>query len=72
MSFDGKTIKSLDTAELPGITLHKNINFKRHIQNISHRANNKNKTLFCIRKFLNFEQAQGLADIFHQILDTVH
>ena len=31
MSFDGKTITSSVTVELPGITLDKNINFKRHI-----------------------------------------
>ena len=55
MSFDGKTIKSSDTVELLGITLDKNINFKRHIQNICHKANNKTKALLCIRKFLNLE-----------------
>ena len=53
MSFDGKTIKSSDTVELLGITLDKNINFKRHIQNICHKANNTIKTFFLIRKFLN-------------------
>ena len=57
MSFDGKTIKSLDTVELLGITLDKNINFKRHIQNICRKANNKTKALLRIRKFLNLEQA---------------
>ena len=31
MSFDGKIITSLDTVELLGITLNKDINFKRHI-----------------------------------------
>ena len=34
MSFDGKTIKSSDTVELLEIILDRNINFKRHIQNI--------------------------------------
>ena len=34
--FDGKTIKSSDTVELLGITLDKNINFKRRIENICH------------------------------------
>ena len=64
MSFDGKTIKSSDTVELLGITLHKNINFKRHIQNIYHKANNKTKALFRIRKFLTLEQGQILAEIY--------
>ena len=64
MSFDGKTIKSLDTVELLGITQDKNINFKRHIQNICHKANNKTKALFRIRKFLNLEQAQVLAEAY--------
>ena len=64
MSFDGKTIKSSDTVELLGITQDKNINFKRHIQNICHKANNKAKTLLHIRKFLNFEQAQVLAEAY--------
>ena len=64
MSFDGKTIKSLDTIELLGITLNKNINFKRHIQNICHKGNNKTKALFRIRKFLNLEQAQVLAEAY--------
>ena len=45
MSFDGKTIKSSDTVELLGVTLNKNINFKRHIQNICRKANNKTKAL---------------------------
>ena len=64
MSFDGKTIKSSDTVELLGITLDKNINFKRHIQNICRKANNKTKALLRIRKFLNLEQAQVLAEAY--------
>ena len=64
MSLDGKTIKSSDTVELLGITLDKNINFKRHIQNICHKANNKTKALFRIRKFLNLEQAQVLSEAY--------
>ena len=64
MSFNGKTIKSSDTVELLGITQGKNINFKRHIQNICHKANNKAKVLLHIRKFLNFEQAQVLAEAY--------
>ena len=51
--FDGKTIKASDTVELLGINLD---NFKRHIQSICHKANNKAKALFRIRKFLNLEQ----------------
>ena len=62
MSFDGKITKSSDTVELLRITLDKNINFKRHIENICHKVNNKTKALFRIRKFLNFEQAQVLAE----------
>ena len=64
MSFDGKTITSSDTAELLGITLDKNINFERYIQNICHKVNNKTKALFRIRKFLNLEKAQVLAEAF--------
>ena len=64
MFFDGKTIKSSDTVELLGITLDKNINFKRHIQNICRKANNKTKALLRIRKFLNLEQAQVLAEAY--------
>ena len=48
MSFDGKTIKSSDTVELLGISLDKNINFKRHIQNICRKATNK--TIFTYKK----------------------
>ena len=62
MSFDGKTIKSSDTIELLGITLDKNINFKRLMQYICHKANSKTKPLFRIRKFLNLEQAQVSAE----------
>ena len=64
MFFDGKTIKSSDTVELLGITPDKNINFKRHIQNICHKANNKTKALLRIRKFLNLELAQVLAEAY--------
>ena len=60
----GKTIKSSDTVELLGITLDKNINFKRDMQNICHKANHKTKALFGIRKFLNLEQAQALAEAY--------
>ena len=64
MSFDEKTIKSSDAVELLGITLDKNISFKRHMQNICHKANNKTKALLHIRKFLNLEQAQVLAEAY--------
>ena len=64
MSFDGKTITSSDTVELFGITLDKNFIFKRHIQNICQKANNKTKTLFRTRKFLNPEQAQIFAEAY--------
>ena len=64
MSFHGKTIKSSDTVELLGIILDKNISFKRHIQNICRKANNKTKALLRIRKFLNLEQAQVLAEAY--------
>ena len=64
MSFDGKTINSSDTVELLRIPLDKNINFKRHMQNICRKANNKTKALLRKRKFLNFEQAQVLAEAY--------
>ena len=64
MSFAGKIIKSWDTVELLGITLDKNINFKGHIQNICGKAKNKTKALLRIRKFLNLEEAQVLAEAY--------
>ena len=64
MYFDRKTIKSPDTVELLGITLHKNINFKRRIQNICQKANNKTKALLHTRTFLNLEQGQVLAEAY--------
>ena len=64
MSFDGKTIKSSDTVELLRITLDKNINFKRHMQNICRKANNKTKALLRIRKFLHLKQAQVLPETY--------
>ena len=57
MYLDGKTIKSSDTVELLGITLDQNINFKRHIQNICCKSNNKTKALLRIRTFRNLEPA---------------
>ena len=62
--YDGKIIKSSDTDELLGITLDKNINFKQHVQNFFHKANSKTKTLFRIRKLLNLEQAEVLAEAY--------
>ena len=64
MSFNGKANKSSDTVELLGITLDKNINFKRHIQNICRKTNNKTIALLRIRKFLNLERAQILAEAY--------
>ena len=64
MFFNGKTIKSLDTVELLGITVDKIINFKRHIQNTCHKTNSKTKALFRIRKLLNLEQGYVLAEAY--------
>ena len=61
MSFDEKTIKASDTVELLGITQDKNINFN---QNVCHKANNKIKALFHIRKSLNLEQVQVPAETY--------
>ena len=61
MSCVGKAIKSSSTVELLGITLDKNLNFKRHIQNIYCKANNKIKTFFRIQSFLKLKQAKVLA-----------
>lgn len=55
MIFAGN-IKSLDTVQLFGVILYRNINFKRHVENICFEANNKTKALFRIRKFLSLEQ----------------
>ena len=55
MSFDEKTTKSSDTVELLGNTLDKNINFKRHIQNICRKAKNKTNICLRIRTFPNHE-----------------
>ena len=62
MSFDGKTVISSSTVELPDITLGKNLNFKSHIENICCKTNNKIKALFRIQSFLTFEQAKALAE----------
>ena len=64
MPFAGKTITSSDTVELLQINLDKNIKFKRHKQNICHKANNKTKALLRLGKFLNLEQAQVLAEAY--------
>ena len=45
-------------------TLDKNINFKLHLQNICRKANNKTKAFLRIRKFLNLEQVQVLAEAY--------
>ena len=59
-----KNIKSSDTVGLFEITLNRNINFKRHIQDICHKTNNKTKALFLIRKFVNIEPAQVLTEAY--------
>ena len=59
-----KNIKSSDTVGLFEITLNRNINFKRHIQDICHKTNNKTKALFLIRKFVNIETAQVLTEAY--------
>ena len=55
MSFVGKAMKSTGTAELLGITLDKNLDFKSHIEDICCKGNNKIKALFRIRSFLALE-----------------
>ena len=53
-SFDGKTIKSSDTAELLEISLDESIDFKRHIQNICHKASNNTEAIFPYKKIPKF------------------
>ena len=65
MTFDGKTIKLSNTVEILSITLERNINLELHIgENIFCSANQKTKVYFRIRKFLNYEQAQILAEAY--------
>ena len=64
MSFVRKTITSWDRAELLGTTIDKNINFKRHRQNVCHKASSKIKALFRIGNVLNLEQAQVLTEVY--------
>ena len=44
MFFAGKTISS-NKVDLLGVALHKNINFKSHIENICCKENNKTRAL---------------------------
>ena len=39
-------------------------NYKQHIQDICHKANNKTRALSRIKKFRNLEQAQVLAEAY--------
>ena len=64
MSFARRTIKSSNTAELLGVTLDKNINFKSHIENICCKAYNKIRALLRARSFLTLEKAKVLADAY--------
>ena len=64
MFFCGKTIKSSDTVKLLRNASDKNINFKRHIENICRKANDKRKALFRIRKFLKLELVQVSAQVY--------
>ena len=57
MCFDRQTINLLARVKVFGITLDKNINFKRHMQNICHKANKEIKAIFRVSAFLNLEQA---------------
>lgn len=41
----GKTIKSSDTVELLGNIFDRNINFKRQIENVCSKGNNKTEAL---------------------------
>ena len=60
---------SSDIVKLLGITLDKNIDLKRHIQNICYKVNNKTKALFRIRKFLkkNIEKSQNIMKLIVDI-----
>ena len=64
MIFDGNIIKSSNTVELLGISLNRNISFKRHVEKICCKANTKTKSLFFSEKFLNIDQAQMLAKAY--------
>ena len=60
---------SSDIVKLLGITLDKNIDLKRHIQNICYKVNNKTKALLRIRKFLkkNIEKSQNIMKLIVDI-----
>ena len=60
---------SSDIVKLLGITLDKNIDLKRHIQNICYKVNNKIKALLRIRKFLkkNIEKSQNIMKLIVDI-----
>ena len=62
-----KIIESSDTVKLRGNTFNRNVNFKRHIENVCSKRNNKAKVLR-IRKLLKREHLQR--QIFYPILDT--
>lgn len=63
-----KIIESSDTVKLRGNTFNRNVNFKRHIENVCSKRNNKAKVLLRIRKLLKREHLQR--QIFYPILDT--
>ena len=62
MLITGKTIRSLNTVELLGVTSDKNITFKVHVENICCKVSNKIRALFRVKNFQTLEQAEVLAE----------
>ena len=58
------TIKESDEVELLGITIDKDLNFKKHIENLCRTAQYKLHALRRIRKYLTFDKVKLLRNAF--------
>ena len=57
-------VKVSDNALLQGITIDKNLTFKRNVKNLLRKAQYKLHSLRCIRKFLTMEKVKILGNAF--------
>ena len=58
------TVKESDEVELLGITIHKALNFKKHIEDLCRTAQYKLHAFWQIRKYLPLDKVKPLGNAF--------
>ena len=71
LNINGKTIPSSNEVKLLGITIDKELKFKKHIEDLREKASFKFHALMRRRGYLTVEKSRFLANVFIDSLITL-